>query len=128
MVHNQDIQNQVAGPTGGIPMGCTISPILFVLGMEINVNATKVEGTGIELSLGKEMPPIRAFTDDLALLNRARELAAVILTNWKNSWIGVSSHSKAKKSRNLVLRKGKLDKEFHFNLEKRSFSQCQTRQ
>ena len=63
----------------GIPMECTISLILFVLGMEVIGCAAKVEGTGIDLSPGKELPLIRPFVDDLALVNRARELAGPIL-------------------------------------------------
>ena len=100
----------------GIPMGCTISPILFVLGMEVIVHAAKVEGTGIELSPGKELHPMRAFMDDLTLLNRARELAAAILRRLEELMGWGQLAFKVKKSRSLVLGKGKLDKEFHFSL------------
>ena len=104
MVHNQDTQNQVAGPAGWHPMGCTISPILFVLGMEVIVCAAKVEGTGIELSPGKELPSIRAFVDDLALLSRARELAAAILRRLEELMDWGQLAFKAKMSRSLVFR------------------------
>ena len=100
----------------GIPMGCTISQILFFLGMEVIVHATRVEGTGIELSLGKELPPIRAFMDDLTLLSRARELAAAFLRRLDELMDWGRLAFKAKKSRSVVLRKEKLDKEFHFSL------------
>ena len=114
MVHNQRTRWQDLQI--GIPMGCTISPVLFGLGMEIIVHAAKVEGTGIELSPGKELPPIRAFMDDLALLTRARELAAAILRRLEEfmDWGQLAFNSK--KPRSLVLRKEKLDKEFHFSM------------
>ena len=99
----------------GIPMGCTISLILFVLGMGVIVHNAKMESTGIELSPGKELPPIRAFMDDLALLNRGK-LAAAVLRRLEELMDWGQLTFKAKKSRSLVLRKGKLDKEFHFSL------------
>ena len=46
---------------------------------EVFDHGAKAGGTGIELLPGKEWPLIRAFMDDLALSNTARELAAAIL-------------------------------------------------
>ena len=54
--------------------------------------------------------------DDLALLNTARELAAAILRRLEEYMDWGQLAFKAKKSRSLVLRKGKLDEEFHFSL------------
>ena len=45
----------------GIPMGCTISPILFVLAMEVITKAAERSGPGIAFSEGEELPPKRAF-------------------------------------------------------------------
>ena len=97
-------------------MGCTISPILFVLGMEVIFCAAKVEGPEKELSPGKELPLIRAFMDDLDLLNRAKELTAAILRRLEECMDWGQLTLKKKKSKSLVLRKGKWDNEFHFSL------------
>ena len=53
----------------GIPMGCTISPILFVMAMEILTKAAQNVCKGVEIAPGMELPPLRAFMDDLTLLN-----------------------------------------------------------
>ena len=84
-----------------------------------------MEGTGIELSPGKELPPIRAFMDDLALLNRARELAAAILRRLEELMDWGQLAFKAKKSRSLVLRIGVAGQRIPFQPGmKRSFPQC----
>ena len=64
----------------GIPMGCTISPILFVLTMEVITKAAERYGPGIAFSEGEELPPIRAFMDDLTLLCPSTEAVMNILT------------------------------------------------
>ena len=64
----------------GIPMGCTISPILFVLDMEVITKAAERSGPGIAISEGEELPPIRAFMDDLTLLCPSTEAVMDILT------------------------------------------------
>ena len=45
----------------GIPMGCPISPILFVLAMEIIIRAAEKAGPGVSLRGAEELLPIRAF-------------------------------------------------------------------
>ena len=59
---------------------------------------------------------MRAFMDNLALLNRAREPAAAILRRLEELMDWGQLAFKAKKSRSLVLKNGKLDKEFSFSL------------
>ena len=63
----------------GIPMGCTISPILFVLAMEVVIRAAEKAGPGVELGGAEELPQIRAFMDDLTLLNPSTEAVEAIL-------------------------------------------------
>ena len=60
-----------------------------------------------ELSPGKELPLIRAFMDDLDLLNRAKELTAAILRRLEECMDWGQLTLKKKKSKSLVLRKGK---------------------
>ena len=45
----------------GIPMGCTISPILFVMAMKILTKAAQNVCKGVEIASGMELPPLRAF-------------------------------------------------------------------
>ena len=53
----------------GIPMVCTISPILFVMAMEILTKAVQNVCKGVEIAPRMELPLLRAFIDDLTLLN-----------------------------------------------------------
>ena len=63
-----------------IHMGCTISLILFVLVIEIITKAAERSGPGRAFSEGEELPPIRAFMDDLTLLCPSTEAVMNILT------------------------------------------------
>ena len=52
----------------GIAMGCTISPILFVLVREVNFKAAE-EGAGpVNLGGGYYMPPFKALMTDTTLI------------------------------------------------------------
>ena len=63
----------------GIPMGCAISQILFVLGMEEVIRAAEKAGHDVELEGAEELPPIRAFMDDITLLNPSTKAVEAIL-------------------------------------------------
>ena len=63
----------------GIPMGCTVSPVLFVLAMEVIVRSSEDSGQGVEVAPGQILPPIRSFMDDLTLLNSQPQISAAIL-------------------------------------------------
>ena len=91
----------------GIPMGCTISPILFVLAMEVITKAAERSGAGIAFSEGEELPPIRAFMDDLTLLCPSTEAVMNILSKLEELMDWSRMKFKTRKSRSLVLRKGK---------------------
>ena len=53
----------------GISVGCKISPVLFVMPMEILTKAAQNVCKGVEIAPGMELPPLRALMDDLTLLN-----------------------------------------------------------
>lgn len=92
----------------GIPMGCTISPILFVLEMEVIIGAAEKVGPAIASREGEEFPPLRAFMDDLTLLNPSEEAVVAILTKLEELMNWGRMKFKTKKSRSLVFKKGKL--------------------
>jgi hypothetical protein len=92
----------------GIPMGCTVSPILFVLAMEVIIRAAEKAGPGVTFKDGEELPPIRAFMDDLTLLNPSKEAVVAILAKLEELMDWARMKFKTKKSRSLVLKKGKL--------------------
>ena len=99
----------------GIPMSCAISPILFVLAMEIIIRAAAKAGPGVSLRGAEELPPIRAFMDNLTLLNPSSETVETILSKLEQLMDWGKVKFKTKKSRSLVLWRGKLA-DFHFTL------------
>ena len=48
----------------GIAMGCTISPILFVMAMEVILKAAEDSAGPANLGGGCYLPPLKAFMDD----------------------------------------------------------------
>ncbi len=96
----------------GIPMGCTISPILFVMSMEVITRSARDHGKGVEIAPGMELPPIRSFMDDLTLLIPDVEVAEIMLERLDELMSWARMKFKPKKSRSLVLRK------WHENIHK----------
>ncbi|KAI8516566.1 hypothetical protein Bbelb_051470 [Branchiostoma belcheri] len=92
----------------GIPMGCAISPILFVLAMEVITRAAERMGPGMSLEGSDELPPIRAFMDDLTLLNPNTKVSQKILDRLDELMVWARMKFKTKKSRSLVLKQGRL--------------------
>ena len=103
-------------------MGCAISPILFVLAMEIIIRAAEKAGPGVSLRNEEELLPIRALMDDLTHLNPSTEAVETILSKLEQLMDWGRMKFKAKKSRSLVIRRGKLTNrrgkltDFHFTL------------
>ena len=52
----------------GIAMGCTISPILFVMAMEVILKAAEDSAGPANLGGGCYMPPLKAFMDDTTII------------------------------------------------------------
>ena len=49
-------------------MGCTISPILFVMAMEVILKAAEASAGPTDLGGGCYMPPRKAFMDDTTVI------------------------------------------------------------
>ena len=100
----------------GIAMGCTISPILFVLAMQVILSAAETHAEKLELKEGCYMPPIKAFMDDTTILTTKEEDARKVLQRLQDliKWCRMSF--KPKKSRSLSLKAGKLDDSVTFTV------------
>jgi hypothetical protein len=92
----------------GIPMGCPVSPLLFVMGMEVIIRAVAPGFEGVELNPGVRTPSVRAFMDDLTIISSEREQVVEGLKHLDDliAWTGM--RFKPKKSRSLSIRKGKV--------------------
>lgn len=51
----------------GIITGCTVSPILFIMGMNLLISAAGKESRGPVMESGAWQPPIRRFINDLTI-------------------------------------------------------------
>ncbi|GFN89040.1 reverse transcriptase [Plakobranchus ocellatus] len=73
----------------GIVMGCTMSPILFILAMEVILRAAERSASPADHGGGCYMPPLKAFMDDTMILclreNKIRRMLVWLvdaLMNW----------------------------------------------
>ncbi|GFO00046.1 reverse transcriptase [Plakobranchus ocellatus] len=91
----------------GIAMGCTISPILFVMAMEVILKAAEGNAGPANLGGGCSMPPLKAFMDDTTIICSKDETRRMLTRlDVLMSWCRMEF--KPKKSRSLSIRKGKV--------------------
>ncbi|GFO36626.1 reverse transcriptase [Plakobranchus ocellatus] len=90
----------------GIAMGCTISPILFAMAMEVILKAAEV----------CSMPPLKAFMDDTSIICSKEDETRRMLTclDVLISWCRMEFTPK--KSRSPSIRKGKVDEATTFKV------------
>ncbi|GFO40954.1 reverse transcriptase [Plakobranchus ocellatus] len=96
----------------GIAMGCTISPILFVIAMEVILKATESSAGPVNLGGGCSMPPLKAFMDDTTLSapkkkKKKKDETRRMLTPLDVLMSWCRMEFKPKKSRILSIRKSK---------------------
>jgi len=92
----------------GIVTGCTVSVILFVLGMNLILKAAEQETRGPKTISGIRMPPTRGFMDDITITTQSHIQAGWILGVLEETASWARMKFKPRKSRYLVLRKGKI--------------------
>ena len=94
----------------GIGAGCTISPVWYILAMELLLRGADCEAVSKQIR-----SPKKAFMDDVTILTRRVDLMVKILQRLDQlvSWVGMKF--KAKKSRSLSFVKGR-QKEVKFEI------------
>ena len=92
----------------GIPMGCSISPLLFVLAMEMVLRGAEDAGEGVALAPNQVIPPMRAYMDDVTILSEDEANTKAVLNRLQELIGWARMKFKAKKSRSLTLSGGKL--------------------
>ena len=92
----------------GIPMGCSISPLLFVLAMEMVLRGAEDAGEGIALAPNQVIPPMRAYMDDVTILSEDSKNTKAVLDRLQDLIGWARMKFKAKKSRSLTLSGGNL--------------------
>ncbi|XP_052267689.1 uncharacterized protein LOC127869268 [Dreissena polymorpha] len=93
-----------------IVTGCTVPVVLFIIGMNLLINAAQRETRGPKTESGIYLPSSRGFMDDLTLTTTTQVQARWMLTVLTDvaSW----GKMKAAKSRSLVIKKGQTTERF----------------
>ncbi|GFS05115.1 reverse transcriptase [Elysia marginata] len=92
-------------------MGCTISPILFVMAMEVILKAAEGSAGPANLGGGCSMPPLKAFMGDTTIICSKEEETRRMLARLDTLMAWCRMKFKPKKSRSLSIRKGKKKKQ-----------------
>ena len=93
----------------GIAMGCTISPILFVMAMEVILKAAEGNARPANLGGGCYMPPLKAFMDNTTIICSNEDETRRMLERLDVLMAWCRMKFKPKKSRSLSVRKGKVE-------------------
>ena len=101
----------------GIITGCTISPILFIMGMNIIIKAAERETRGPRLTSGVYSPANRGFMDDLTITTTSHVQARWVLTALEEVVTWARMEFKPKKSRSMVIKKGKITDRFKLKVQ-----------
>ena len=96
----------------GIVTGCTVSVVLFVMGMNLLINAAIRETRGPKTESGIYLPSSRGFMDDLTLTTPTHVQARWMLTALTDVASWARMKFKAVKSRSLIIKKGKTTDRF----------------
>jgi len=66
----------------GIPMGCAISSLLFVLVMGMVIQESESVINGVELGPGMSLLLLRAFMDDITIVASKAEEVEEVCVDW----------------------------------------------
>ena len=100
----------------GIAMGCTISPSLFVLAMQILLKAAGSNIPEAHIGKGVYIPPIKAFMDDTTLIMNRKKVVQNTLDRLNNLLGWCRMAFKPAKSRSLALVRGKIRRDVFFDV------------
>ena len=101
----------------GIVTGCTVSVILFVMAINILLKTAMKECRGPKSLSGIRQPSSRAFMDDMTVITEKAIGVRWILRKLEVLIEWARMRFKAKKSRSLVIIKGKVDDSYRFNIQ-----------
>ena len=101
----------------GIVTGCTVSVVLFIMGMNLLINAAQRETRGPKTESGIHLPSSRGFMDDLTLTTATHVQARWMLNALTDVASWARMRFKAAKSRSLIIKKGKTTATFKLHVQ-----------
>jgi len=96
-------------------MGCVISPLLFIMCMEMLLRGAKDATEGEIVDGGIVLPPMKAFTDDVTTLTESRTGTELLLQRLNGFFEWCRMKAKPKKCRSLSIVHGQV-KEIYFSI------------
>ncbi|XP_060084535.1 uncharacterized protein LOC132563801 [Ylistrum balloti] len=96
----------------GIVTGCTVTPILFVMGMNIIMKVADRKTRGPKMNSGIYQPSNRGFINDLTITTTTHVQARWTLSALDEVVNWARMKFKLKKSRCMIIKKGRLTKQF----------------
>jgi hypothetical protein len=101
----------------GIVTGCTISVILFVMGMNMIIKAGERETRGPKTATNIRQPPSRGFMDDLTITTDTVVQARWILAALEETAAWARMKFKPRKSRSLIILKGRVTQKYQLSVQ-----------
>ncbi|CAC5355486.1 unnamed protein product [Mytilus coruscus] len=101
----------------GIVTDCTISPILFIMSMNIIMKAAERETRGPKTDSGIFLQATRGFMDDLTVTTSSHIQARWILSALEEVVTWARMKFKPRKSRSMILRKGQITTKFQLKIQ-----------
>ena len=99
----------------GTMMGCVVSPLLFVMCMELILRGTTDTASGEETRSGGVLPPSRAFMDDVTTLVQSKAGTQELLDRFHDLFTWARMKAKPKKSQSISLVRGTIC-DIHFSI------------
>ena len=102
----------------GIMAGCTVSPLAFVMAMELVIRASHWVVGGERTKSGLRLPPIRAYMDDMTVITTTKPCTRRLLQKLEENIQWARMDFKPSKSRSISIVRGQLTGErFHISGE-----------
>ena len=101
----------------GIVTGCTISPILFVMGMNLIIRAAERETLGPKTVSGIRLTTNRGFMDGLTISTESHIQARWIQQSLEDTVSWARMKFKPNTSRCLIIRKGQVTDKFALRIQ-----------
>ncbi|XP_039679282.1 uncharacterized protein LOC120573558 [Perca fluviatilis] len=100
----------------GIMAGCTISPLVFTMAMELIIQASRWVVGGERLKSGLRLPPIRVYMDDMTTITTTNACTKRLLYKLQGNIRWARMEIKPSKSCSISIVKGQSANErFHIN-------------
>ena len=105
----------------GIAIGCTVSPVLFILSIQLLLKATEGKSNFVELGRSCQMPQVKAFMDDTKILSSKESTTQKLIRFMDEMMIWCRMKFKVQKS---LPKEREVKSKYHFEIGGQDSLQC----